>query len=129
MRKGLEVHATSAERLPPRSITLEAVFQVPIFFVGAYCLYHDIKAIYPWLLIYGVSSVTTQLPCFQYFLTWNGLTTTTAATRISNQQMLVLMQSYVPFFLAPLGLVVDMALRLSRAQRVTTAVDSRKKRA
>jgi hypothetical protein len=41
--------------------------------------------------------------------------------------MMMLMSSYIPFFLAPLGMTVDMAIRLDRKFKALNGVEVIKK--
>ena len=96
---------------------------------GSQYLLADYKAVYPLLLIYAASSMTTQVPVFSYLLSYNSLPAVkdTPALQLQPQQLMMLMSSYVPFFLAPLGMMVDMALRLAKAQRRADGVISSRK--
>ncbi len=84
------------------------------------------ERVYPLLLIYAASSVTTQIPCFSLFFNYNSLAAN-ATTRIRPEQMMMLMSSYIPFFLAPLGIMVDMAVRLDRKFKALNKVEMTKK--
>jgi hypothetical protein len=74
--------------------------------------------------------VTTQIPVFAYILSYNSLPAvkSTPSLQLQPQQLMMLMSSYVPFFLAPLGMMVDMALRLAQAQRQADGAISFKKK-
>ncbi|ORY88012.1 transmembrane protein 6/97 [Leucosporidium creatinivorum] len=84
-------------------IILEAVFQLPVFFIGARAIWRDQKTLYPLLSLYGISSATT---------TWACLFTVLTTPNISHQ-LPKLLASYVPFLLIPLAMGVDYAIRLS----------------
>ncbi|KAF9646225.1 hypothetical protein BDM02DRAFT_271958 [Thelephora ganbajun] len=89
---------------------LEAFFQLPIFFLAARALYAGppkSQAHYPLMLAYSASSCTTTFSCLAILWTSTGLT---------QFQMPLLLGSYVPFFLVPFGMAVDMTLRLTKAQ-------------
>ncbi|KAH9046261.1 transmembrane protein 6/97 [Lactarius hengduanensis] len=77
---------------------LEALFQLPVFVIGAYGLWKDSRGIYGLLVLYGASTCTTTYACVAAILD----TPTT----------------YVPFFLIPLFLAVDMAVRLQKLASV-----------
>ncbi|KAF8892125.1 transmembrane protein 6/97 [Infundibulicybe gibba] len=75
---------------------LEAFFQTPVFFIGLYGLYKGLTpALTVLLLLYATSTATTTLPCIAYILSRT-----------------LLLGSYVPFFLIPLGMALDMAWRV-----------------
>ncbi|KAL1759203.1 transmembrane protein 6/97 [Schizophyllum commune] len=99
---------------------LEAIFQLPVFFIGAYCLIKSIRSIYPILLIYGASTATTTLPCLVYLYTapnTNEWTQANNVPSITPQERLILLSSYAPYFLIPLVMAVDMAFRLGRTKK------------
>jgi len=117
-------------------LVLEAVFQLPVFFIGLYGLWRDSRTIYPLLLIYSASSATTTIACLATLLSTplavnpalvssltaadatSPLTALTYAAdalsplSITSQQRLMLLGSYVPFLLVPLGMCFDMAIRV-----------------
>lgn len=95
---------------------LEALFQVPVFFIGLYGLYKGSKSIYVLLIIYGASTATTTLPCILYFLQVprlaSGVLATPGVESLTTEQLILLLSSYIPFFLIPLLMAVDMAYRV-----------------
>ncbi|KAF8909288.1 hypothetical protein CPB84DRAFT_1843085 [Gymnopilus junonius] len=98
-------------------LALEAIFQVPVFLLGLRALYRGSRSIYPLLMIYGASSATTTLACITTVLQTPGATSTTIVQGIASvtaQQRLVLLSSYVPFFLVPFIMAVDITLRVSK---------------
>lgn len=72
------------------------------------------KKIYPLLLIYATSSATTTLPCIVYVLSLPppGSATTILDHTLTYEQRLILLSGYVPFFLVPLVMVLDMGNRV-----------------
>jgi len=98
-------------------IYLEALFQLPVFVLGACGLWRDSPRIYSLLALYGASTCTTTLACVAMVL---DTPTTSAATiaqmviSITPEQRILLLSSYVPFFIIPLWIAVDMALRLQK---------------
>lgn len=69
------------------------------------------------MLIYAASTTTTTLPCLAVvFATPLTSPETLAAKAISitYEQRLLLLSSYIPFFLIPLFMTIDMALRISK---------------
>ena len=65
------------------------------------------QAYYPIMLAYSASSCTTTFGCLA--ILWTSPDPTPF-------QMSLLLGSYVPFFLVPLGMAMDMTLRLTKAQ-------------
>ncbi|KAI0308243.1 hypothetical protein B0F90DRAFT_144369 [Multifurca ochricompacta] len=96
---------------------LEVLFQLPVFVIGAHGLWRDSRRIYGLLVLYGASTCTTTLACVATVI---NTPTTSAATiaqqviSITPEQRAMLLSSYVPFFVIPLYLAVDMALRLQK---------------
>lgn len=74
------------------------------------------KSIWILLLVYGASTATTTLACLSIFLTTPVVSDPSLKTpgSVTSTQMLMLMQSYIPFFILPLTMTVDMALRCQR---------------
>ncbi|KDQ51011.1 hypothetical protein JAAARDRAFT_185480 [Jaapia argillacea MUCL 33604] len=108
---------------------LEAFFQVPTFFLGARGLYKNNPSIYLLILIYGASTATTTLPCLTVLLSTpiseapvDGLVT------ITSEQRLMLLSSYIPFFIIPLTMAVDMSFRILKLVRKGAGVEVQKKR-
>ncbi|KAJ3507397.1 hypothetical protein NLJ89_g6328 [Agrocybe chaxingu] len=98
-------------------LVLEAVFQIPVFVIGLRGLYHGSRKIYPLLALYGASSATTTLACLAVVLITPETTTHTlaqGAASVSSEQRLLLLSSYVPFFVIPFMMAVDMGLRVSQ---------------
>ncbi|KAI0275105.1 transmembrane protein 6/97 [Gloeopeniophorella convolvens] len=109
---------------------LEIFFQLPVFILGARGLWKDSRGIYALLLFYGASTATTTLACLAAVVSTPAASAATRAAGIVSvtfEQRAMLLSSYVPFFLVPLWMAVDMALRLqglvaagARAQQVLT---------
>ncbi|TRM60451.1 transmembrane protein 6/97 [Schizophyllum amplum] len=105
-------------------MALEAVFQLPVFFIGSYCLIKGIRSIYPLLLIYGASTATTTLPCLVYLYTTPNTDEWTQANNVPSvtpEERLILLSSYVPYFAIPLIMALDMAARLGRSKKTGKA--------
>ncbi|KAE9392417.1 hypothetical protein BT96DRAFT_830607 [Gymnopus androsaceus JB14] len=85
-------------------VWLELLFQFPTFFLGIRGLWNGSRSIYVLILAYGASTATTTLPCIFYILKENA--------KITSEQQLILLSSYIPFFLIPLMMAVDMGFRL-----------------
>ena len=83
--------------------------------------FSDSRGIYGLLVLYGASTCTTTFACVAAVL---GTPITSAATvaqkvvSITPAQRAMLLSSYVPFFIIPLVLAVDMALRLQKLASV-----------
>jgi hypothetical protein len=82
-------------------------------------------------VLYGASTCTTTFACVAAVL---DTPTTSAATiaqkmvSVTPEQRAMLLSSYVPFFVIPLFLAVDMALRLQKLASVgIRALESSKK--
>ena len=90
----------------------------------------DSKAIYPLLLVYGASTATTTLACIAVVLNTPLTTSATIASKtvsITPSQRFLLLSSYIPFFLVPLMMTVDMAARVSRLIHTTVSEVKAKK--
>lgn len=91
---------------------LELIFQLPVFLIAIKAFYAGppkLQTLYPLILAYSASSCTTTFACLVYFLT---------SPDPTPFQMLLLMVGYVPFFLVPFGMAVDMVVRLTKAQQI-----------
>ncbi|KAI0370743.1 hypothetical protein BV20DRAFT_240494 [Pilatotrama ljubarskyi] len=105
-------------------LLVEAFFQVPVFLIGLRGLWSGSTSIYVLLLIYAASTTTTTLPCLAVILSTpvspTPLTTSSVASEaaktlglsLSAEQRLLLLSSYIPFFLVPLVMTIDMAFRV-----------------
>ncbi|KAI8985740.1 transmembrane protein 6/97 [Trametes punicea] len=119
-------------------LVVEAFFQVPVFIIGLRGLWNGTTSIYVLLLIYAASTTTTTLPCLAVILSTpispSPLTTSSVGLEASNalgislsaEQRLLLLSSYIPFFLVPLIMTLDMALRV---QNLITAGQGMQKNA
>jgi hypothetical protein len=98
-------------------LRLEGLFQLPVFVLGAFGLWRDTPRIYGLLALYGASTSTAALACLAMIL---DVPTTSAATlaqkvmSITSEQRELLLWRYVPFFIIPLCMGVDMAFRLHK---------------
>jgi len=100
---------------------LEALLQLPVFFLGARGLWKDSPGIYGLLVLYGASTATTTLACLVAIIDTpltSAATVSQKAISISSQQRVLLLSSYVPFFIIPLCIAIDMALRLQNLASV-----------
>ncbi|KZV63581.1 hypothetical protein PENSPDRAFT_657202 [Peniophora sp. CONT] len=94
---------------------LEVVFQLPLFFWGAYGLWKDSFSVYVPILIYGASTATTTLACVALVL---GTSSTSAATieagiaSVTSAQRAKLLADYLPFLFLPLLMVLDIGWRM-----------------
>ena len=90
----------------------------------------DCPTVYLLLLIYGASTVTTTLPCLTVLLSTPITSTQTIAAgvySITESQRLLLLSSYLPFFLIPLFMMLDMTLRINKLVQAGLAVTAEKK--
>ena len=99
-------------------IALEAIFQLPIFIYGSYCLYKNIKSVEIPLLIYGVSASTTTFACLATILALPVYEPPfppplIGALALSPEQRTVLLTAYTPYLIVPIFLACDMAGRIS----------------
>ncbi|KAF9070014.1 transmembrane protein 6/97 [Rhodocollybia butyracea] len=85
---------------------LEMLFQFPTFFLGIRGLWNNSRSIYVLILAYGASTATTTLPCIFFVLRES------AAGNITAAQLLILLSSYIPFFVIPLIMAIDMGFRI-----------------
>ena len=109
------------------------IFQLPLFILGARALWKgtisfqrakqfsqplpvDSKSIYIWLLIYGASTATTTLPCLTtvIFTPLSSSNQPIGTVAISEEQRLLLLTSYLPYFLLPLYMTWDMVSRITK---------------
>jgi hypothetical protein len=121
--------------VPMASGEVSLVFIVPSppprFFLCTLNRVSDSPGIYGLLALYGASTATTTLACIAMII---DVPTTSAATfaqkviSITSEQRVLLLCSYVPFFLIPLCIGVDMAFRLHKlASAGIRALESSKK--
>ncbi|KAJ4474064.1 transmembrane protein 6/97 [Lentinula edodes] len=90
---------------------LELLFQFPTFFLGMRGLWNGSHSIYVLILAYGASTATTTLPCIFYILKEH--------SRMTAVQQIILLSSYIPFFIIPLMMAVDMGFRVYKIIRST----------
>ncbi|KAG1842152.1 transmembrane protein 6/97 [Suillus subalutaceus] len=101
------------------------LFQLPVFVLGARGLWRDSRSIYVLLLIYAASTTTTTLPCLSVLMTTpttSAQTITDKVVSVTTSQRFLLLSSYIPFFIIPFIMTIDMASRLSKL--VMTAMDA-----
>ncbi|KAF8659818.1 hypothetical protein AX16_001703 [Volvariella volvacea WC 439] len=98
---------------------LEALFQLPVFFLGARGLYKGVQSIYVLILVYAASTATTTLACLaMIFITPPKQQGIDYIGALSTGQRALLLGSYIPFFLIPLVMAVDMSFRVSGLVRI-----------
>ncbi|KAI0793722.1 transmembrane protein 6/97 [Fomes fomentarius] len=95
-------------------LLVEAFFQVPVFLIGLRGLWRGSTSIYVLLLIYAASTTTTTLPCLAIILSTPVSSVPVTGVSISAEQRLLLLSSYIPFFLLPLVMTLDMASRVQK---------------
>ncbi|KAK9478417.1 transmembrane protein 97 [Lipomyces japonicus] len=86
-------------------LVVELLFQVPVFIVGAWSLKKNAKKIYPLLLVYGVNASITTLACLAE-LAWHA--------DLTEDERSNLLLIYLPTFLIPLVMGVDMFFRIGK---------------
>ncbi len=77
----------------------------------------DSPGIYSLLALYGASTATTTLACIAMIIDTPLTSAATFAQKvlsITSEQRVLLLSSYVPFFIIPLCIGVDMAFRLHK---------------
>ena len=90
------------------------LFQLPVFFFVTRALWvgpPKLQTYYPLMLAYSASSCTTTFGCIAVL--WS-------STSPTPFQMSLLLGSYIPFFLVPFGMAIDMTLRLTKSQGAKT---------
>ncbi|KAF8551356.1 hypothetical protein OG21DRAFT_1598514 [Imleria badia] len=113
---------------------VEAFFQVPVFILGLKGLWKGMNpqlsklqsyscSIYLLLLVYGASTATTTLPCLTVLLS----TPITSVQSITVSQRYLLLSSYLPFFVLPMFMAVDMAMRIAKLLQAGVAVTAERK--
>ena len=79
-------------------------------------------AIYTLLLVYAASTATTTLACIAVVLAAPDASASDVPGRaLTPEQRLLLLSSYVPFFLVPLVMALDMGARVHRLVGEATA--------
>ncbi|KAG9312794.1 transmembrane protein 6/97 [Chiua virens] len=111
-------------------LCVEMFFQVPVFILGMIGLWKDCRSVYLLLLVYGASTATTTLPCVTVLLatpTTSAQTIAAGIQSVTPSQRLMLLSSYLPFFLLPLYMAVDMAGRVSKLVQAGSVATEGKK--
>ena len=82
------------------------------------------------MLVYGASTATTTLPCLTVLLftpITNAQTIAAGIQSITVFQYFLLLSSYLPFFLVPMFMAVDMAIRIAKLLPTGVAVTAERK--
>ena len=82
------------------------------------------------MVVYGASTATTTLPCLTVLLFTPITSVQTIAAgvqSISVFQCFLLLSSYLPFFLVPMFMTVDMAIRIAKLLPAGVAVTAERK--
>jgi len=93
-------------------------------------VFADSRSIYVLILAYGASTATTTLPCVAVLLSTPITSAQTIAAGIQSvtaAQRFQLLSSYLPFFLFPLFMAVDMATRIVKLVQAGVAVTEERK--
>ncbi|TFK87630.1 hypothetical protein K466DRAFT_522106 [Polyporus arcularius HHB13444] len=106
-------------------LIMEVVFQLPVFLIALRGLWRGSTSIYLLLLIYGASTATTTLACIADVVATpvTPTPTRTPIVTITSEQQLLLLSSYIPFFLVPFIIAIDMAFRLHKLVNVRAKTD------
>ncbi|KAH9921688.1 transmembrane protein 6/97 [Epithele typhae] len=101
---------------------LEAVFQLPTFVLGIRGLWKGSTSIYTLLLVYAASTATTTIPCITTVLSLpSAPVPMPGGVSLTSEQRVLLLSSYVPFFLVPFVMAIDMAIRIHKRPALSTA--------
>ncbi|KAI9460438.1 transmembrane protein 6/97 [Boletus coccyginus] len=109
---------------------VEAFFQVPVFILGMRGLWKDSRLIHILMLAYGASTATTTLPCVAVLLstpTTSAQTIAAGVQSVTASQRFQLLSSYIPFFLLPMFMAIDMATRIVKLVRAGVTVTEERK--
>ncbi|KAF9525343.1 transmembrane protein 6/97 [Crepidotus variabilis] len=96
---------------------LEFIFQTPIFVIAMYALYYNKRTYYPLLAIYGAQSATTTLACLVHLVQTPESTPAiikAGLAGITNDQRMLLLGGYTPFFLGALVVAIDFGWRSAK---------------
>ena len=94
------------------------------------------RSIYSLLVLYGASSATTtlacltsiiQMPSVRYVAGSNILALDNPVGALTQEQRLILLSGYVPFFLVQLVMAVDMAMRVGKLVQKAVKVEEEDK--
>lgn len=85
---------------------VEIFFQLPLFVVGAYMLYRNAKAIYPYMMLYGFNASFTTAVCMAHIYNEG------ASHGLLESQTKRLVLVYVPYFAIPFVMMVDYLQRI-----------------
>jgi len=100
-----------------------------LFFSGS-------RSIYPLFVLYGASAATAtlaclttviQMPSVRYIPGSNIPALENSVGALTQEQRFMLLSSYVPFFLLPLIMAVDMALRVGKLVQKALRVEEEDK--
>ncbi|KZW01237.1 hypothetical protein EXIGLDRAFT_638557 [Exidia glandulosa HHB12029] len=97
---------------------IEALFQFPVFFIGAWALYNNRRAWYPLLIAYGASTATTLIPCIAYIIAYPSANKPVLdfATMTSSQKAQVI-GMFGPWVVIPALMALDLSLRVVKTLR------------
>ncbi|CUA72511.1 hypothetical protein RSOLAG22IIIB_04908 [Rhizoctonia solani] len=96
-------------------ITMEGLFQLPVFFLGLYALKKDSPYTPVLLTLYGSHVTTTVVPVLTTTLATPisaNMTNTTPFISLNASQLTILMASYIPFLAVPLAMTIDGTRRM-----------------
>ncbi|KAH9825284.1 transmembrane protein 6/97 [Melampsora americana] len=92
----------------------EFIFFLPTYLFGILGLWKGDPTVYPLLLAYGAAASTTTATCLIDVLFGSH------DSHLTTKQSLFLLSSYVPFFILPLTILLDMYFRISTLLRASS---------
>jgi len=110
-------------------LLLELFFQLPVFILGLRGLYKGSHTIYLLLALYASSTATTTLACVFQVLQTPETTPETLAQNlpsVTDSQRLLLLSSYIPFFVIPFIMAVDMGMRVHKLVKIAIKKEEEK---
>ncbi|GMM34529.1 Ema19 protein [Saccharomycopsis crataegensis] len=106
---------------------VELIFQLPVFFIGIYALWNDIKKFYPLLMTYGFNASLTTLFCLYDIYIYNNGSSDLLGFTITQSDRLKLFWVYFPTFLIPLVMFIDLTIRITKMLSNYQELQSQKK--
>ncbi|KAG8934257.1 hypothetical protein FRC02_010318 [Tulasnella sp. 418] len=103
---------------------LELLFQLPASILAIRGLLKGNRTIYLLMILYGVSTATTVLPCLATFLAVpsHEMATSVDPASLTSGERLFLLANYIPFFIFPLIMAVDCTTEVAKDMKVAKQV-------
>jgi len=96
-------------------IYCEMFFQLPVFFIGLYALWHNRRSLYIILALYGVHSATTILPCLTHlYRAPTCVDHLDVGACLSPSQRFTLLSSYGVFLVITVVMTVELGYRCTK---------------